>query len=82
MKTMVQFHLDRSQKENVFRRFQEGGLQREGIAVEGVWIAAKTGLAFILLETDDALKLWEFCSEWSDYGEVVLDPVVEAGRIG
>ena len=67
MQFMIQLQVDKNQKENVFHKIQKSGIKQDVFPGPKVWVAAKTGLAFILIETDDASKIWNFCSEWADY---------------
>ena len=81
MKFMVQFGYKSSEKENLLRQLDVGGLEQHGLSVAGAWIAVQTGLGFVLVDTDDALKLYEVCSKWSDYGALTIYPVIDASEI-
>ena len=50
----------------MFLKIENSGIEQNGLSIQGPWVAAKTGLAFMLVETDDASKLYNFCSEWTD----------------
>ena len=70
------------QREKLLRMLHNGGLKTDGdLKVKGAWISVQTGTGFALLETDDAAALYRMCSEWTDFGQVKLTPVLAAADI-
>ena len=82
MKFHAEFTYAPDQREKLLRMLHGGGLKADGdLKVKGAWISAQTGTGFALLETDDAAALFQMCSEWSDFGQVRLTPVVAAADV-
>jgi hypothetical protein len=64
-------------RENLLKLVETGALHaEETIKVIGAWIAAETGSAFAVMETNDARALYGLCSNWSEYGTVHVTPVI------
>lgn len=82
MKFHVEFTYKSGDREKLLRYMTSEGLQSNGaVKFKGAWIAAQTGRGFAILETDDAAALYELSSQWVDYGELEITPVIAAGEI-
>lgn len=54
----------------------------EGITLLGRWHKADSSGGFVLIETADLAKLFEFSASWSDVLEIHVSPVVEDEAAG
>jgi hypothetical protein len=70
------------QREKLLRMLHNGGLKSDGeLKINGAWISVQTGSGYAILETEDAATLYQLCSEWSDFGQVRLTPVLPAAHV-
>lgn len=77
MRFHVIFEYPAESREQLLQFVGTGGLQSDGpLKVAGAWIAAETGSAFAVIDTDDAKALYQLCANWSDYGSVHVTPVI------
>jgi hypothetical protein len=77
MRFHVTFEYPSESREQLLQFIETGGLQPDGpLKIVGAWIAAETGSAFAVIDTDDAKALYQLCSNWSDYGSVRVTPVI------
>lgn len=82
MKFHVQFTYKSSERENLLRLLQSGGVVTERpLKLVGAWIAAQTGVAYAVVETEDANAIYELCAVWSDYGQIVLTPIIPVSEL-
>ncbi len=69
-------------REKLLQLVGSGALHaEESIKVVGAWIAAETGSAFAVMETNDAKALYAICSNWSEYGTVHVTPVISVKEL-
>ena len=82
---MVTFPLThRDYKERVSRFLEAGAPPPDGVTLRGRWFTASHNKGFMLLETDDPKKLFEYTAEWADLIDFNIEPVVtdeEAGTV-
>jgi hypothetical protein len=77
MRFHVIFEYTSESREQLLQFVDTGGLKSDGpLKVLGAWIAAETGSAFAVIETDDAKALYQLCANWADYGHVHVSPVI------
>lgn len=82
MKFHVEFTYKSGDREKLLRYMTSEGLKSNGtVKFKGAWIAAETGRGFAIVETDDGAALYELCSQWIDYGELKVTPVIAASEI-
>ncbi len=82
MRFHVIFEYPSESREKLLQLVETGGLQTDGaIKVIGAWIAAETGSAFAVMETNDAKALYALCSNWSEYGTVHVTPVISVKEL-
>ena len=85
MKIMITFSLqpDPTLRNAAIQRFsQTGGPLPDGAKLLGRWTAADLSHGFLLVETDDADVLAEFCLLWSDIMRLKAVPVIEDAALG
>ncbi|MCP4460413.1 MAG: DUF3303 domain-containing protein [Cytophagales bacterium] len=49
--------------------------------VEGAWLGAQTGIAYVVVEADKDVDLYHACSRWTEYGTLKMIPVVSLSEI-
>ena len=77
MKYMITFPLTHhAYKERIARFLDTGAPPPEGLTQLGRWFTASHNRGFMLVETDDHQRLFEFVSEWTDIMDFEIDPVV------
>lgn len=82
MQFHVKFTYNSENRENLLRFLGAGGLDSESpLKVVGAWVAVESGSGYAIIQTKDALALHNLCSEWSEYGEVNIDPIVSVKEI-
>lgn len=73
----IQFVYAPSNHERLVRLLHQGGLDTTGaVKIRQSWLAVQTGIGYALAESDDAAKLYQACSVWSEYGQLTVTPVV------
>jgi len=85
MKFMVTFTLQPDSKKRTegIARFKKFGTKAPaGAKFIGRLTRADLSGGFVLLETDDAKSLADFCYDWSDLMELSVVPVVEDQGLG
>ncbi len=81
MKFMVTFTGKPSHfKEAVSRFAKTRAAPPEGVKMLGRWHGAFTG--WLLAETDDLKKIYEWTTQWSDLLEFTVMPVLEGAELG
>lgn len=79
MKFHLKLTIDPDNRESVIRYFNAGGAETtDGVKLEGVWVAAQTGIGFMILSTDDGKALHQYISTWADVATIELTPIIEA----
>ena len=81
MTCLIEFSYGAEHREEIFRHLQQGPLSGSGVEVKGAWFAAQTGLAYVIVEAESSLGLYQACSPWADYGEIRITPVVSVSEI-
>ena len=82
MKFHVDFTYRVQDREKLLSFLHSGGLSAEGPAkVLGAWLPVQSGKGYAMIETDDSTAIYLMCSEWAEYGEVKVTPVIDATRI-
>ena len=81
MKFMVTYTGKPAQfKEGVSRFLQTGAVPPEGVKMLGRWHGPYTG--WIVSETDDLKKIYEWTARWNDLLEFTVVPVLEDAELG
>ena len=81
MTCLIELSYGAEHREQVFRNFKEGGLSASGVEVKGAWLAAQTGVAYVIVEVEKGADLYQACSRWADCGELTITPLVSASEI-
>lgn len=81
MTCLVEFTYDAEHREFVFRHLKEGGIADMGVKIEGAWLAAQTGVAYVMVKAKNSLELYQACARWADYGKLKITPVVSVTDI-
>lgn len=78
VKYILSFTLRQDTRNTAIARFlKTGGLPPKGVAMHKRWTRLDMAGGFLLLESDDAAALAEFCRDWSDVCDLQLMPVME-----
>ena len=82
MKFHVEFTYRVQDREKVLNFLHTGGLSPEGPAkVLGAWLAVQSGSGYAMIETKDSTAIYLLCSEWAEYGQVKVTPVIDVASI-
>jgi hypothetical protein len=78
MKYMVSVGLAKETFKDRVRRFLEtGGLPPDGVKMLGRWHSIALNQGFVLAETNDPGKIYEWVSKWADLIDLEVYPVIE-----
>ena len=81
MKFMIPFSMKPPQFRAAVSRFLETGAgPPDGVKMLGRWHGGATG--WVLAETDDTTKLYEWTARWNDLLEFTVVPVLEDAELG
>ncbi|MBM79393.1 MAG: hypothetical protein CMJ78_02210 [Planctomycetaceae bacterium] len=80
MTCLIEFTYGADSREDVFRHLQDEGLA-DGIKIKGAWVAAQTGVGYVIAEVEKGVDLYNACSRWSDFGELTVIPLVEVSEL-
>ena len=82
MKFHATFTYKPIEREKLIHFLHGGALTTDGpLKVKGAWIGVQTGIGYALLEATDAKALYDLCSNWSEYGQVSVTPVIAASEL-
>ena len=70
-----------SRAEGIARFQKTGGKPPEGVKLLGRWTRADLSGGCVLLETDDAKKLFEFAYQWGDLMNLETSPVLDDSEL-